>query len=86
MPRFFFNVCNGHGDTIDEEGLELENQSAARRIAIDSIRSMVAEDARQGLIDLNARIEVKDDGDNALLIIAYREAFELRLADAKASP
>lgn len=79
MPRFFFDVFNGHGDTPDEVGSDLENQTAALRLALDSVRSMVAEDARRGLIDLNGRIEVKDTAANVLLTVNFADAFELHM-------
>jgi hypothetical protein len=79
MPRFFFHVYNGHGDTPDEVGSDLEDQSAARRLALDSVRSMVSEDARRGVIDLAGRIEVNDGSNNLLVTIDFLEAFELRM-------
>ena len=82
MPRFFLDVINGHGKIPDEEGVALESQSAAVAIALDSIRSMVAEDARTGVIDLTGHIVVRDEANNTLLTIAFSEAFELRIDDA----
>lgn len=79
MPRFFLHVCNGHGEIRDEEGIELESHSAAHRIAVDSIRSMISEDARRGFIDLTGFITIHDEGHNKLLDVAYMEAFELRM-------
>jgi len=79
MPHFFLHVFNGHGEIRDEEGIDLESNSAARKIAVDSIRSMIAEDARKGLIDLTGYIAVQDDAENELMTVAYRDAFELRL-------
>lgn len=82
MPKFFFHVLNGIGHMGDEEGQDLEDQAAARRIAIDSVRSMVSEDARAGTIDLRGRIEVKDGDQNVLVTVTYAEAFELQLPDS----
>jgi len=79
MPRFFFHIYNGHGDTPDDVGTDLEDQSAACRLAVDSVRSMVSEDARRGVIDLNGRIDIKDDSSNLLVTVKFLEAFELRL-------
>lgn len=81
MPRFFFHVYNGLADTPDEAGSELESQTAARQLALDSVRSMVSEDARRGVIDLKGRIEVKDTSDNLLLRVEFVEAFDLRIPD-----
>lgn len=79
MPRFFLDVINGHGEIPDEEGLELESQSAATAIALDSIRSMIAEDARRGVIDLTGRIVVRDEAHNELLTLPFGEAFQLKM-------
>ena len=85
MPRFFFRVFNGHGEVPDEEGLDVESHSAARKLALDSIRSMVAEDARRGKIDLNGYIIIEDGSHNVLLTVAFSEAFDLRVPQASAS-
>ncbi|MEJ5978087.1 hypothetical protein WG901_15655 [Novosphingobium sp. PS1R-30] len=78
MPRFFFHVHNGHGETHDDEGLDLPGQSHARSVAIDSIRSILAEEARHGLIDLQGHIDITEGAD-VLFTIAFTEAFELKL-------
>lgn len=83
MPRFFLDVVNGHGLISDEDGLELESQSAATAIALDSIRSMIAEDARRGLIDLTGHIVVRDEAHNTLLTLAFKEAFDLRMPETR---
>jgi hypothetical protein len=77
--RFFFNVFNGNGMTRDDEGLDVQDQAAARAIALESVRSIVAEEARGGMIDLTGRIEIKDAADNLLLTVCFSEAFRLNL-------
>ena len=81
MPRFYFDVHNGDGVTLDEDGLELADQRSAKMIAMDSVRSIIAEEARKGFLDLAGRIDVKDDAGEVLLIVHYPEAFKLRLPD-----
>jgi hypothetical protein len=83
MPRFFFHVCNGDGYTSDDEGIDLAGQTAARGIAIDSVRSMVAEDVRRGIIDLDGRILIRDLSGNDLLTVEFGEAFELRIPSVR---
>lgn len=84
MPRFFFHVHNGQGETHDEEGLDLPDQADARGVAIDSIRSIIAEEARQGMIDLQGHIDITE-GAEVLLCIDFIEAFELRLPEGVGS-
>jgi hypothetical protein len=81
MPRFFLDISNGHGDVPDEEGIDLPDQGAAMAMAVDSIRSMVAEDTRQGVIDLVGYIAVKDEAQNLLLTVRFAEAFRVHLPD-----
>lgn len=84
MPRFYLDITNGHGEVPDEDGLELEGQYAAHQLAIDSVRSIVAEETRKGIIDLNGRIDVCDEDRNILLTVPFAEAFELRMPGLKA--
>ena len=83
MGHFFFHVFNGHGHLPDHEGQELADQAAAREIAIDSVRSMVAEDARRGVVDLSGSITVRDETGKDLFTLTYMEAFELHLPSGK---
>lgn len=79
MPRFKFNVHNGNGVTRDDEGSDAADQADARRIALESIRSFIAEEARGGLIDLRGHVEITNEDDESLVEIAFSEAFDLRV-------
>lgn len=78
MARFYFHIYNGHGETHDHEGVELD-EGEARGMAVESIRSIVAEEARDGLIDLTGRIEVADQQGDIVFTTQFPEAFTLRL-------
>ncbi|MDB5724469.1 MAG: hypothetical protein JWQ16_1223 [Novosphingobium sp.] len=79
MPHFFFQVSNGQGLTPDEEGIDLQDEAAARTMAMDSIRSIIAEEARKGVIDLDGHIDINNAHAETLTRIAFTEAFALRL-------
>lgn len=79
MPRFFFQVSNGQGVTPDEEGIDLQDEAAARLMAMDSIRSIIAEEARKGVIDLDGYIEIRNARAETLTRIDFPEAFALRM-------
>lgn len=78
MARFFFHIYNGHGETHDDEGVEID-QAAAPDMAVASIRSIVADEARDGLIDLTGRIDVADQHGDVIFTTQFQEAFTLRL-------
>ena len=79
MPHYFFQVSNGQGLTPDDEGIDLQDEAAARTMAMDSIRSIISEEARKGVIDLDGYIDIKDAGAETLTRIVFPEAFALRM-------
>lgn len=83
MPRYYFDVSNGQGYTPDEEGVDLQDQAAAVHMAMDSIRSIISEEARKGVIDLDGYIEVRDGTAEALAHISFPEAFTMRFPGQK---
>jgi len=81
MVRLYFHTFNGEGDTRDDEGIELEDDHAAYSIALENIRSIVADEARRGLIDLEGHIDVADGEGQLVLLVPFVEAFDLKLPD-----
>lgn len=81
MVRFFFHTRNGVGDTRDDEGIEVTDENAAYQIAIENIRSIVAEEAKAGLLDLEGHIDVADADGRLMLLVSFTEAFDIRLPD-----
>jgi hypothetical protein len=79
MARFYLNIRNGIGFVEDPEGLELPDLATARARAIDGVRSLLSEEARNGQLDLTGSIEIADRDGTILLIIPFAEALELRL-------
>ena len=69
MPRYFFHVCNGARD-IDELGLELPGDAAARREAIRYGGGLLSDDPDMMIRDDDLRINVmSEDGRLSCAII-----------------
>jgi hypothetical protein len=77
MALFFFHLHNGLGFLRDEEGRELPDLDAARREAVRSIRSLLAEEITGGRIDLGGRVEIAGADGEILAQVAYAEAIEI---------
>jgi len=77
MPRYFFHVCNGNGFVEDEEGQELPDLEAARKIAIKSARDIMAADVQRGMLDLSSFIEVEDEDKKLVCSLGFEEAVDL---------
>lgn len=78
MTRYFLHIDNGGGYSEDPEGQELSDLGAARAAAIEGVRSLLSEEAREGQLDLSGKIEIADADGNILLIVPFSDAVELR--------
>ena len=84
MGRYFLHVFNRLGSVPDEEGVELGGLEVAVDLALDSIRSIISEEARQGRLDLDGRIEIGDSSGQVLRVVPFPEAFQLCEAGERA--
>lgn len=85
MPHYYLHISNGIGNARDEEGVDLSGIPDARERAIEGIRSIVAEEAKEGRIDLVGQIDISNAAGETLLAVPFREAFDLRLGDDHAA-
>lgn len=82
MARFYLHLHNRVGTVRDEEGQELPDLRAAREVAITSIRSIIADEAQHGRIDLAGFVRITDGDERDLARIRFGDAFELLLDGA----
>jgi hypothetical protein len=78
VPRFYFHVCDGNGLTVDEEGRELKGSKEARSAAVTDARSIMAEEMREGRLDLASFIEVEDESHVHLFTVTFEEAVSVQ--------
>jgi hypothetical protein len=78
MPRYFFHICNGTGFIEDEEGREVEDAKAARRIAIKEARAIMADELRDGVMHLSSFIEVQEEGSADSFVVPFAEVVDIR--------
>jgi hypothetical protein len=86
MPRFHFHICNGHGFIEDEEGVDLPDEPAARRNAVEAARDVMAGDLREGRLDLTSFIEVEDEAHRLLFTLTFAEAVTVNSIPDPARP
>ena len=76
MPRFYFDLHNDV-EAHDEEGMELSDLEAARAEAIRSGRELVAEGVRNGQVNLNHWIEVRDESGAQVLAVRFGDTVKI---------
>ena len=77
MPRYHFDLHDGVGLVIDEEGRELPDLAAVRREAVKGIRSVVSAEIRRGSLDLTGRLVVRDGSGAEVLAMTFAEALSI---------
>jgi hypothetical protein len=85
MARFYLHVINGTGRAADEEGVELADAQAAAVRAVEGIRSILADEAKAGSMDLDGRIEIADESGAIVRTVPFEEALEIRPGGNRAS-
>jgi hypothetical protein len=78
MQHFYFHLHNSLGIVPDEEGKLLPDIDQAREQARLEIRSILSEEAKEGVIDLTGRVEIAGDGGDILAVVPFAQAVELR--------
>ena len=61
MPRFYLHLKDDDGSLADEQGMELANPEAAKRLALQCIADIIAEEPRNGRTRLAPRVIVEDE-------------------------
>ncbi len=77
MCCFYFDVLDGEGECIDEDGLELPDLGSAQAEAIDGIRSILSSNVRYGSICLNGHVRVRDEFGHTVLTVPFSQAVAL---------
>ena len=76
MPRYYFNIYNDD-ITLDEEGVVLADEHAARAYTVKAVRELAAETALHGHLVGHHRVEYVDASQNPLGEVRFDEAVEI---------
>lgn len=74
MPIFYLHVCNGGGFVEDTEGQELRDGEAARAVAIEGLRDILAGELRNGDLNTASFIEIEDEHGRKVRTVSFAEA------------
>ena len=78
MPLYFFNLYNDEV-TMDDEGVQLADEEAARAHAIKEARTMAADSVSKGHLTVSHRIDFVDEKRNLVGSVRFDEAVDVRL-------
>jgi hypothetical protein len=75
--RYYFHLREEDGYVIDDEGLELADENAAKIAATEGARSVIAAEAMAGRLPLRTIIEVDDERGQRVLDLPFKDAVML---------
>ena len=77
MPRYYFHLFN---DEVcrDQEGADLPNQAVALQHAATNARAMAAASVSKGHLVLHHRIDITDEGGDAVGTVHFRDVVTVR--------
>ena len=77
MPSYYFHLINDL-DVRDDEGKELPDLAAAQAHALEQVRAIVADMAKdEGRIVLRHRIDIEDENCAVLETVWFRDALQI---------
>ncbi|MGZ2413113.1 uncharacterized protein DUF6894 [Sphingomonas sp. F9_3S_D5_B_2] len=77
MGRYFFHLVDGTDTTLDPEGVEMADDQIAAD-ALRQARSIIAGDVATGEINLDLRIEVRNQRGELVHRLPFAEAVKVR--------
>jgi len=77
MPRYYFHLFNGEV-CRDEEGADLPNKAVALQHAATTARAMAADSVSKGHLVLHHRIDITDEGDDAVGTVHFSDVVTVR--------
>ena len=79
VPRYFFHLYDDLA-VIDEEGVDLPDDHAAREIALQHAREMACAEVEEGRLVLDHRIDMVDESGRRVGAVSFRTAVGLEPA------
>jgi hypothetical protein len=76
MPRVYFHLHDGVDMMLDEDGNDVKVEDIVARALIEA-RAIIADEARQGRIDLRPRIDVEDANGTVVHRLCFTDAVEI---------
>ena len=76
MPRYFFHLYDDLA-VLDEEGIELPDDDAARETALKNAREIACAEVEQGHLVLEHHINMVDDTGRQVGVVSFRTAVGL---------
>lgn len=77
MVRYYFHLRDGVERLLDPQGADVDDPAQLARMALKEARAVVAQEALEGEINLQQRIEIEDEGGNLVHSLSFADAVRI---------
>ena len=77
MVRYYFHLRDGVERLLDPQGADVDDPAQLARMALKEARAVVAQEALEGEINLQQRIEIEDEGGNLIHSLSFADAVRI---------
>lgn len=77
MATYFFHLDDGTDVLLDPEGQDLRDIDAVRAIALIEARALIAEDVREGRVQLDRILRVEDSAGGPVYRLPFADAVHI---------
>lgn len=78
MARYYLHLRDHSEQILDPEGLECADENVMRETVLESVRDLIAGDAREGAIDLRFRIDAEDQAGRIVHSLPFEDAVTIQ--------
>jgi hypothetical protein len=75
--RYYFHLRDGVERLLDPQGADVDDPAQLARMALKEARAVVAQEALEGEINLQQRIEIEDEGGNLIHSLSFADAVRI---------
>jgi len=77
VVRYYFHLRDGVERLLDPQGADVDDPAQLARMALKEARAVVAQEALEGEINLQQRIEIEDEGGNLVHSLSFADAVRI---------
>lgn len=77
MVRYYFHLRDGVERLLDPQGADVDDPARLARMALKEARAVIAQEALEGEINLQQRIEIEDEGGTLVHSLSFADAVRI---------
>ena len=77
MVRYYFHLRDGGERLLDPQGTDIDDPAQLERMALREARAVISQEALEGKINLQQRIEIEDETGRLVHSLSFADAVRI---------